>query len=98
KSAPPAVPPSFPTRRSSDLPAFVTIPQYIEDDRAISLLYIIITALVTIAVSFVASYIIGFEDIPSMEEDEKKSKVTEQNTDHALNTGIKIGSPVEGRT
>lgn len=79
-------------------PAFVTIPQYIEDDRAISLLYIIITALVTIAVSFVASYIIGFEDIPSMEEDEKKSKVTEQNTDHALNTGIKIGSPVEGRT
>src|SRR5699024_4642724 len=60
-------------------PAFVTIPQYIEDDRAISLLYIIITALVTIAVSFVASYIIGFEDIPSMEEDEKKSKVTEQN-------------------
>src|SRR5699024_4059686 len=51
-----------------------------------------------ITVSFVASYIIGFEDIPSMEEDEKKSKVTEQNTDHALNTGIKIGSPVEGRT
>src|SRR5699024_6838077 len=79
-------------------PAFVTLPQYIVDDRAISLLYIIITALVTIAVSFVSSYNIGFEDIPSMEEDDKKSKVTEQNTEHALNTGIKIGSPVEGRT
>src|SRR5699024_7711251 len=52
----------------------------------------------TIAVSFVAFYIIGFEDLPSMEEDVKKSRVTEQNTDHALNTGIKIGSPGGGRT
>src|SRR5699024_8475745 len=77
---------------------FIKIPQYIKDDRAISLIYIIIKVLVTIVDSFIASYNIGFEDIPSMEEEEKKSKVTEQNTDHALNTGIKIGSPVEGRT
>src|SRR5699024_2317304 len=54
-------------------PAFVTIPQYLEDDRALSRLYINITALVTIAVSFLTANIIGVDDIPSMQEDEKKS-------------------------
>src|SRR5699024_558685 len=47
-------------------PAFGTIAYYIEDDRASALLYIIITAFVTIGVSGVASYTIGFEGIRSM--------------------------------
>lgn len=79
-------------------PAIVTIPQYIEDDRAISLLYIIIIALVTIIVSFITTYLIGFEDIPSNDENEKKDEQLEKNTKHPLNTGIKMGSPMEGKT
>ncbi|MDM8099105.1 beta-glucoside-specific PTS transporter subunit IIABC [Oceanobacillus oncorhynchi] len=79
-------------------PAIVTIPQYIEDDRAITLLYVIITMLVTIVISFIATYIIGFEDIPSNdEEEEENDEKKEPHTKHALNTGIKIGSPAEGR-
>lgn len=76
-------------------PALVTIPQYIEDDRAISFLYMIIVAFITIVVSFIATYFIGFEDIPS--NDEKKDDKVEDGATHGLNTGIKIGSPIEGK-
>ena len=74
-------------------PALVTIPQYIEEGRPSSLVYIIITALVTIVVSFIASYMIGFEDIPNPEDKEVSNVITEP-----LHTGDKLGSPVAGKT
>lgn len=72
-------------------PALVTIPQYIEQGNAKSLLYVLITAAVTIVGSFVASYIIGFEDPVDEEEEVQEIAPVE-----ALNTGVKIGSPING--
>lgn len=73
-------------------PALVTIPQYIESGRPESFMYILITAAVTIGITFVATYLIGFEDIVD-EEDEEIEAVS---SNLPLNTGIKIPSPIEG--
>lgn len=74
-------------------PALVTIPQYIEKGNPKSLLFVLITAAVTIVVSFIAAYIIGFED-PI--EDPIEEAAQEENKVEALNTTIKIGSPIQG--
>lgn len=73
-------------------PALVTIPQYIESGRSESLMYILITAAVTIGVSFIATYFIGFEDVV----DEEDEEIEETNSSLHLNTGIKVPSPIEG--
>ena len=73
-------------------PALVTIPQYIESTRSESLIYILITAAVTIGVSFIATYFIGFEDVV----DEEDEEIEETNSSLNLNTGIKVPSPIEG--
>ncbi|WP_195989190.1 beta-glucoside-specific PTS transporter subunit IIABC [Clostridium sp. D53t1_180928_C8] len=74
-------------------PALVTIPQYIEQGNPKSIIYILITAAVTIAGSFIASYLIGFEDpIENDEVDENEETLV---VNH-LNTGIKVSSPLEG--
>lgn len=72
-------------------PALVTIPQYIEQGNPKSIIYVLITAAVTIVGSFVASYLIGFEDI--IEEDDEDEVLVRE----PLNTGIKIVSPLEGK-
>ena len=72
-------------------PALVTIPQYIEQGNPKSIIYILITAGVTIVGSFIASYIIGFED--PVEEDDENEEVSNVKP---LNTGIKILSPLAG--
>lgn len=74
-------------------PAIVTLPQYIEKGNPKSIIYALITLLVTIIGSFIATYLIGFED-PIEEDDEDENlniKISEP-----LNTGIKICSPLEG--
>ncbi len=74
-------------------PAIVTLPQYIEKGNPNSIIYALITLLVTIIGSFIATYLIGFED-PIEEDDEDEDlniKISEP-----LNTGIKISSPLEG--
>lgn len=72
-------------------PALVTIPQYIESNRPESLMYVLITVGVTIIVSFIATYIIEFEDIVDEEDDEVIPYKS------SLNIGNKIQSPIEGR-
>lgn len=74
-------------------PALVTIPQYIEQGNPKSIIYILITAAVTIAGSFVASYLIGFED--PVENDELDENEETLVVNH-LNTGIKVSSPLAG--
>ena len=74
-------------------PALVTIPQYIESGRAESLIYILITAGVTIGASFVATYLIGFEDIVEEEDEIISEDITIQ---QSLTTAIKVKSPLEG--
>ena len=73
-------------------PALVTIPQYIESGRSESLMYILITAAVTIGVSFIATYFIGFEDVV----DEEDEEIEEKNYSLHLNTGTKVPSSIEG--
>ena len=72
-------------------PALVTIPQYIEQGNPKSIIYILITAGVTIVGSFIASYVIGFED-PVEDDDENEELLTVKH----LNTGIKVSSPLAG--
>ena len=73
-------------------PALITIPQYLEKDRPISLLYILITAAVTIVVSFIATYLIGFEDI----SDENYEEEIEESTISTLTKVKKMASPMVG--
>lgn len=73
-------------------PAFITLPQYIESTRPVSLIYALITLGVVVCVTFVATYIIGFEDPIEEDLDEVANNFIKQ----PLNTGIKIDSPLEG--
>lgn len=74
-------------------PALITIPQYLEKDRPISLLYILITAAVTIVVSFIATYLIGFEDIV----DDHYEEEIENATISTLTKINKLESPMAGK-
>ena len=51
-------------------PAIVTIVQYVEESRPMSLLIAALTILLTVVVTFIATLIIGFEDVVDEEEDE----------------------------
>lgn len=71
-------------------PALVTIPQYLEEGNPKSFIYILITAGVTIASTFIITYLLGIED-PVNEEEEEVEKVSSP-----LNTGLNVLSPIEG--
>lgn len=67
-------------------PAIVTIVQYVEEDRASSLLIAALTILLTVVVTFIATMIIGFEDI--VDEDDDLDEVT-------METDVKEEAPEE---
>ena len=80
-------------------PAIVTIVQYVEEDRAVSLLIAALTILLTVVVTFIATMLIGFEDI--VDEDEEEELISEAEETPAaelLPEGqeIHIFSPVQG--
>lgn len=83
-------------------PAIVTIVQYVEEDRAVSLLIAALTILLTVVVTFVATMIIGFEDI--VDEDDEMEDVMQEEIlkapEKLLEEGeeIHISSPVEGKS
>lgn len=74
-------------------PAIVTIPQYIEEGNPQSLIYILITGAVTIAATFIATYLLGFED--PVEEDDEETEV--EKVQISLNKGVNIPSPLAGQ-
>lgn len=74
-------------------PAFITIPQYIESARPMSLIYVFITLSVVVCVTFALTYVLGFED--PIEEDDL-DEIKDDFSKQPLNTGIKIDSPLEG--
>lgn len=74
-------------------PAIVTIPQYIEDGNPKSFIYILITGAVTIAATFIATYLLGFED--PIEEDDEETEV--EKVQISLNKGVNIPSPLAGQ-
>ena len=84
-------------------PAIVTIVQYVEEDRASSLLIAALTILLTVVVTFIATMIIGFEDI--VDEDDDLDEVTmeadmekEAPKEKLLEEGeeIHVSSPMQG--
>lgn len=74
-------------------PAIVTIPQYIEDGNPKSFIYILITGAVTIAATFITTYLLGFED--PIEEDDEETEV--EKVQISLNKGVNIPSPLVGQ-
>lgn len=50
-------------------PAIVTIVQYVEESRPMSLLIAALTILISVVVSFIATMLIGFEDVVDEEDD-----------------------------
>ena len=77
-------------------PAIVTIVQYVEKGRPQSLLFAALTILLTVVVSFIATMLIGFEDI--VDEDDELDLLEIENKDEveAMEYAINITSPVEG--
>ena len=77
-------------------PAIVTIVQYVEKGRPQSLLFAALTIILTVVVSFIATMLIGFEDIVD-ENDELDLLETENKEEvEAMEYAINITSPVEG--
>uniref|UniRef100_UPI004024D099 beta-glucoside-specific PTS transporter subunit IIABC n=1 Tax=Anaerostipes hadrus TaxID=649756 RepID=UPI004024D099 len=86
-------------------PAIVTIVQYVEKGKPQTLLFAALTILVTVVVTFVATLIIGFEDI--VDEDDDLDFVEESNNcaldfveesnAQLLDNEISITSPLEGK-
>lgn len=74
-------------------PAIVTIVQYVEQGRPSSLLIAALTILLTTVVTVIATLIIGFEDIPSAEEDEAPEL---QNPPLALAKEMTLAAPLTG--
>ncbi|MBS6679381.1 MAG: beta-glucoside-specific PTS transporter subunit IIABC [Clostridiales bacterium] len=78
-------------------PAIVTIVQYVEEDRAASLLIAALTIVITIIVAFIATMLIGFEDIV----DEDDEDILEEEAKPAVaplpeGREIRISSPIQG--
>lgn len=71
-------------------PALVSLPVYIDSVNPMSIVYTAITVATAITATFIATYMIGFED-PVYEEDDEE--VIENKH---LNIGVKIDCPVEG--
>lgn len=68
-------------------PAIVTIVQYVEESRPMSLMIAALTILLTVVVTFAATLLIGFEDVAD-EENEAQA---------AFDMDLTIPSPLEGR-
>lgn len=75
-------------------PAIVTIVQYVEKDRAISLLIAAATILLTVVVTFIATMLIGFEDI--VDEDDEEIPALEQESVRKELVDITVSSPLDG--
>ena len=52
-------------------PAIVTIVQYVEESRPMSLLIAALTILITVIVAFIATMLIGFEDVVDEDDEEE---------------------------
>ena len=77
-------------------PAIVTIVQYVEKGKPQSLLFAALTILLTIVVAFIATMIIGFEDVVDENDDELDMMETESKEEvKVMENAIDIASPAE---
>ena len=77
-------------------PAIVTIVQYVEKGRPQSLLFAALTILLTVVVSFIATMLIGFEDIVDEDDELDLLEIENKEEVEAMEYAINITSPVEG--
>lgn len=77
-------------------PAIVTIVQYVEESRPISLLIAALTIVITVVVAFIATLLIGFEDVVD-EEDGNVLEESEPITVLPAEEEMVIASPLEGK-
>lgn len=77
-------------------PAIVTIVQYVEESRPMSLLIAALTILITVIVAFIATLLIGFEDVTDEEDDQEFVPESETVTALPAENEIVIPSPLEG--
>ena len=79
-------------------PAIVTIVQYVEKGKPQSLLFAALTILLTVVVAFIATMIIGFEDVVDENDDELDMLETESKKEvKVMENAIDIASPAEGK-
>ena len=69
-------------------PAIVTIVQYVEESRPMSLLIAALTILITVIVAFIATMLIGFEDV--VDEDDEEEYFEEVKEEPELTDGEEI--------
>ena len=85
---------------STACPGLVTTIQYIEADRPISILYIALTCVIAIVVSFVLTFILGFRDPESADKTAKNDATTEHKTATAQPIAAErrlVDSPLDGQ-
>ena len=77
-------------------PAIVTIVQYVEESRPMSLLIAALTILITVIVAFIATMLIGFEDV--VDEDDEEDYLEEVKEEPELTDGeeITVLNPLAG--
>lgn len=77
-------------------PAIVTIVQYVEESRPMSLLIAALTILITVIVAFIATMLIGFEDV--VDEDDEEEYFEEVKEEPELTDGeeITVLNPLAG--
>ena len=77
-------------------PAIVTIVQYVEESRPMSLLIAALTILITVIVAFIATMLIGFEDV--VDEDDEEEYFVEVKEEPELTDGeeITVLNPLAG--
>lgn len=77
-------------------PAIVTIVQYVEESRPMSLLIAALTILITVIVAFIATMLIGFEDV--VDEDDEEEYFEEIKEEPELTDGeeITVLNPLAG--
>ena len=77
-------------------PAIVTIVQYVEESRPMSILIAALTILITVIVAFIATMLIGFEDV--VDEDDEEEYFEEVKEEPELTDGeeITVLNPLAG--
>ena len=77
-------------------PAIVTIVQYVKESRPMSLLIAALTILITVIVAFIATMLIGFEDV--VDEDDEEEYLEEVKEEPELTDGeeITVLNPLAG--
>ncbi len=80
-------------------PAIVTIVQYVEEGRPSSLLIAALTILLTVAVTFIVTMFLGFEDVVDEDEEDLDMMITEAMAEPLPEEmQITIASPLEAET